>query len=141
MPKVKVSVLIPTTGRPTLARTIQSLLDQSCKDWEAIVVANNLEGGELPHFPADPRLRLIDGGELPDDTGASARNLAFEHAQEGQYIATLDDDDWWHKSFLWIMLREIKKRDVDLLYCRTSLWSRDGRSHQPTPMPVGRPWN
>jgi glycosyltransferase involved in cell wall biosynthesis len=127
----KVSILIPTTGRPTLARTVQSLLSQSYKDWEAIIVANNLDDRELPRLPADPRLRLIDAGELTNDTGASARNLAFECAR-GEYIATLDDDDWLERSFLWVMLREIKKQGVDLLYCRTNLWSRDGRTRYGT---------
>lgn len=117
-----VSILIPSTGRQTLNRTIQSLLDQSFKQWEAIVAFNNAD--KNPVIVDDTRIQFIDLGHIENDTGATARNEAFKYAR-GRLIATLDDDDWWEPSFLWVMRREHKKQGVDLLYCRTNLWGRD----------------
>jgi glycosyltransferase involved in cell wall biosynthesis len=119
-----VSVLIPSIGRPTLKRTLDSLLAQSYQKWEAIVAFNNAKDNPAIGY-SDPRIQYMDLGDVVKDTGATPRNEAFQYAR-GWYIATLDDDDWWEKSFLWIMLREIKKQGVDLLYCRTNLHSRDG---------------
>jgi hypothetical protein len=119
-----ISVLIPSCGRKSIDQTLQSLYWQTFKDWEAIVVYNNIT--EERAFSGDPRVRFVDLGEIPNDTGATARNIGFEQAR-GLFIGTLDDDDWWDPSFLWVMKREIvKHKDVDLLYCRTNLWIRDG---------------
>lgn len=124
MPEPLVSVLIPTIGRLARTRTIGSLLEQDYPYWEAIIVANNLPSLYSPDLPVDPRLSVIDAGTLPNDTGASARNIAFQHAH-GEYIATLDDDDWWETDFLLQMVRELERGHADLVYCRTWLWSRD----------------
>ncbi len=119
-----ISILIPSCGRKSLDKTLQSLYLQTFQGWEAIIVYNNI--AEKRAFSGDPRVCFMDLGEIPNDTGATARNIGFESAR-GLYIATLDDDDWWDPSFLWIMKREIvRRKEVDLLYCRTNLWSRDG---------------
>lgn len=124
------TILIASVGRPSLTRTLDSLLAQTHRSWEAIVALNNTEVNPAADYD-DPRITFLNLGKQPNDYGFSPRLAAFKHAK-GDYIATLDDDDWWEPSFLRIMRRELIKRDVDLLYCRGALWSRDGETRYGT---------
>lgn len=92
-----VSVIIPTRNRaPLLERAIESVLDQTWDNLE-IVITDDASDDETP----DLITRYIDEGypvrviRNEEPKGASAgRNLAIKEA-EGEYIAGLDDDDYW----------------------------------------------
>lgn len=120
------TILIASVGRSSLTRALDSLLVQTHRTWEAIVALNNTDKNPAADYD-DPRITFLNLGRQPNDYGFSPRLAALKHAK-GDFIATLDDDDWWEPSFLRIMRREIQKRDVDLLYCRTTLWSRNGET-------------
>jgi len=91
----KVSVIIPTHDRAELLRlAITSVIDQTFKDWEIIVVDDQ----STDHTPAvvesfaDKRIKYLHN---KGKNGPSiARNLAIS-AASGEYIAFLDDDDEW----------------------------------------------
>jgi glycosyltransferase involved in cell wall biosynthesis len=87
----QVSVVIPTTGRPTLAQAVASALDQSAPPLEVIVVIDR----EAPPDDcawSDPRVRVAcTGGGLG---GNGARQIGVDLAR-GDAIAFLDDDDYW----------------------------------------------
>jgi glycosyltransferase involved in cell wall biosynthesis len=83
------TVIIPTRNRPHyLDHAIQSVLDQTCTDFELLIVNDGedaVRGGE------DRRIRVLDN----KTRGAvAARNLGIAEAR-GEYIAFLDDDDVW----------------------------------------------
>ena len=88
----KVSVITPVfNGERFIAEAIDSVLAQTLRDWELIVV----DDGSTDATPvilagfADPRIRVIrqeNGGE------ACARNTALD-AATGKFIAFLDADD------------------------------------------------
>lgn len=83
------SVVVPTYGRPVfLAEAVQSVLAQTIRDFECIVVDD--ASGEPPTVPADPRVRVVhrdvNGG------AAAARNTGLAEAT-GRYVTFLDDDD------------------------------------------------
>lgn len=86
------SVVIPTYNRKgALLTTIQSVLSQTCDDFEIIVVDDgSTDGTELAMGKiVDPRIRYIrqiNGG------GSKARNTGIDNAR-GKYIAFLDSDD------------------------------------------------
>lgn len=85
-----VSVVIPTIGRPSLARAVQSVLDQTHRVAEIIVVADT--DGPLC-LPSDDRITLI---RTEVASGAArSRQLGID-AASGTVIALLDDDDEWH---------------------------------------------
>lgn len=100
MAKIKdnpsVSVIIPTYNRAhLLGRAIQSVLNQTYKDFEIIVVddgsTDNTE--EVMKGFDDRRIRYI---RLSQNSGGSSvpRNIGLKAAR-GEYIASLDDDDFW----------------------------------------------
>ena len=91
----KVSVIIPTRNRADmLKRAIESVLAQTCQEFEIIVVsdASTDNTGEIAAAFADDRIKLLEHNQ---PRGASAaRNTGIREAR-GRYIAFLDDDDEW----------------------------------------------
>ena len=90
-----IAVIIPTYNQANLLReAIQSILDQTFTDWEAIVVNNYSEDNtiEVVESFKDPRIKLINfrnHGVI----GAS-RNEGVRQAK-ADIIAFLDSDDTW----------------------------------------------
>jgi glycosyltransferase involved in cell wall biosynthesis len=89
----QVSVLVRTIGRDTLAKAIESVVQQSFKDWEIVVVnagVNPIPENLLDGVPKD-RLRCIEQGRTLDRSTAANELL---DAAWGSYAMFLDDDDW-----------------------------------------------
>jgi len=90
-----VSVVIPTRARPQmLRRAIQSVLLQTVKQFEIIVVLDGMDTVTekvLAEFD-DPRIHLVS--LFHKVGGSQARNIGAGAAR-GRYIALLDDDDEW----------------------------------------------
>ncbi|MGY0004086.1 glycosyltransferase family 2 protein [Micromonospora sp. I033] len=88
-----VSVVIPTTGRPSVAEAVRSARAQHTVSVRVVVVC------DLAEVPATVReLR----GEVDEVVctgggrrGSYARNLGVAHAAPGSHVAFLDDDDAW----------------------------------------------
>ncbi|MEK7649523.1 MAG: glycosyltransferase family A protein [Patescibacteria group bacterium] len=91
----KVSVIIPTHNRAhLLPRALDSVLSQSYKDMEIIIVDDG-SSDETPAVIArytDPRIRTIRY-ETPQGI-PTVRNRGMQEAR-GEYIAWQDDDDEW----------------------------------------------
>ncbi|MFD1173223.1 glycosyltransferase family 2 protein [Oceanobacillus picturae] len=95
-----VSCIIPTYKRSdTLVRAINSVLNQSYKNLEVIVVDDNEPDDDYSKITQekistinDERLRYIQ--QEQHINGAAARNVGIR-AAVGKYIAFLDDDDEW----------------------------------------------
>lgn len=94
MGRTQVSVVIPTIGRPELARAIQSVLEQSLTA-QIVVVADLPEGSlssDLDVVISQAQVTTVyTGGRVG---GSAARNIGVRHAT-GDWIAFLDDDDEW----------------------------------------------
>jgi glycosyltransferase involved in cell wall biosynthesis len=87
-----VSAVIPTVGRPSLGRAVQSVLDQTRPVAEVIVVADT--DGPVA-LPPDSRIMLL---RSPACSGpAQCRQLGIDAAR-GSVIALLDDDDEWYST-------------------------------------------
>jgi glycosyltransferase involved in cell wall biosynthesis len=89
-----VSVVIPTVGRPSLERAVQSALAQTYPITEVIVVA---DAGQAVSVPSDDRIVLCRT-DVPSGP-ARCRQVGIDQAQ-GTVIALLDDDDEWHPTKL-----------------------------------------
>src|SRR5687768_12507449 len=88
-----VSVVIPAYNREaSIVAAIESVLAQSWRDFELLVVDDGSKDGTLAaaRSVADPRLRVI---AAPKNLGAAgARNLGAAEAR-GDWIAFQDSDD------------------------------------------------
>ena len=97
MTRPKVSVLMVTYNRPQMiGRAIASVCEQSLGEWELIIV----QDGTAPDterlledwLANDERIRYFRRGTVGSIAEASNFGLA---AARGDYIAILDDDDYW----------------------------------------------
>ena len=110
-----ISIIIPTYNHAKyLGKALKSVLSQTYKDWEVIVIDNHStdETNEVISKFKDPRIRylkIVNNGIL-----AKSRNLGIKLAK-GEWIAFLDSDDWWKKDKLKFCFDEINQ-NVDLIY-------------------------
>ncbi|GAB2567724.1 glycosyltransferase family 2 protein [Nocardia heshunensis] len=84
-----VSAVVPTVGRASLRRAVESALSQTRPVAEVVVVA--AEGLALD-LPSDPRITVV---RTAGRVGAGTARQAGIDAAEGSVIALLDDDDEW----------------------------------------------
>ena len=98
-----VSVIIPTYRRSKmLERAIESVLGQTYTNLEILLVNDNNPNDEftveiqerIKKYASDSRLQFIIQDRHVN--GAVARNVGIKIAK-GEYVAFLDDDDWWEK--------------------------------------------
>jgi glycosyltransferase involved in cell wall biosynthesis len=89
---VFLSTIIPTVGRPTLARAVESVLAQTLDKAEFEVIVINDSGKPLPEaaWQQAGRVRIANTNRRER---AVARNVGAAMAR-GRYLHFLDDDDW-----------------------------------------------
>jgi glycosyltransferase involved in cell wall biosynthesis len=120
------STVIPTVGRPTLARTVESVLNQrlnqtfAANDFEIIVV--NDSGQPLPQadWQRSSRVQVISTNRrersVARNTGAAVAN--------GRYLHFLDDDDWLFPDALQHLYSLAESSDAAWIYGCTQLVDR-----------------
>ncbi len=112
-----VTVIIPVYNRAfTIRRAIDSVLDQSYKELELIIVDDcSLDNTvQIVKSYRDKRINLIC---LPKNCGANtARNTGLR-AAKGEYIAFQDSDDEWFKEKLEIQIEYMEKTRKKVCYC------------------------
>ncbi len=95
----RVSIILPTYNRAALlGRAIRSVIDQSYAQWELIVI-DDASTDETPKVlkewqEKDARIRVITNAENLYPDISKTLNKGLEAAQ-GEYVARLDDDDYW----------------------------------------------
>ena len=113
-----VSIIMPAYNTEQyIARGIDSCLQQSCDNWELLVIDDGSADGTVrvveEYVQRDERIRLI-----PAEHGgvSRARNCGIEHA-EGEYILFLDSDDWLEKDALEQLFRMQQEHPSHLIAC------------------------
>ena len=95
----KVSVIIPSyNAMDFLPRTVRSVLDQTYRDFEIIIV-NDGSTDNIQHWVNtidDKRVCLVS---QVNQGQSAARNTGIKHSS-GEYIAFLDSDDIWNSQKL-----------------------------------------
>lgn len=121
------SIILPTYNRAdVLWKAIQSVVDQSYRDWELLVVDDGSEDctKRLVEEFHDTRIRYIS---QPNRGPSAARNHGLAHTN-APFVAYLDSDNTWHPNFLERMDRSVNSGpDSDLLwYCGSDVtfWER-----------------
>lgn len=120
------SIVIPTYNHGHLiGRCLDSVVGQSCGDWEAIVVNNFSQDDtiEVVESYGDPRIRLVNFAN--NGIIAASRNKGISEAR-GQWICFLDSDDWWAPGKLEACLPYLE--EYDLIYHKMQVYSDSTQS-------------
>ena len=121
---MKISVIIPTFNRKhTLQRAIDSVLAQTFKPYEIIIVDDGSKDGTkewlLQNYPS------VQYIHQPNNGVSSARNKGIQISQ-GSWIALLDSDDEWMPEKLEYQRRFLEV-NRDSSFCHTNeIWIRNG---------------
>lgn len=125
--KFTLSVIIPAYNcESTLSDTIESVLNQKCKDYEIIIVndgsTDNTDSICLDYKNKYNNIKYIK----KDNSGVSdTRNVGIKNAN-GLYIAFLDSDDVWDKNYYDEGLcKKLKDNSTDLFVFSTCFADMD----------------
>lgn len=118
----KVSVVIPTHKRELkyLQRSVESVINQSYKDLEIVLVDDN---SELPEYRkmVEDYVETLDSNRVhlfeneKNLGGSLTRNRGVDEAK-GEYIAFLDDDDAYLSNRIGDMLEFMEKNGCDMSF-------------------------
>lgn len=115
-----ISIIIPVYNvEKHLTRCLDSVLNQSFEDWEAICVNDGSPDNSISILEAyaqkDARFKIIS----QQNQGLSmARNNGLKHVS-GEYICFLDSDDFIDKNFLLDLYNGAKNTDADMVMTST----------------------
>jgi len=133
----KISVIIPTHNRPELLKkAVGSVLSQTYKDLEVIVVDDGMEkraDSVIKEFN-DSRIKHIQHQE--EKGGSAARNTGIR-ASSGEFIAFLDDDDEWLPEKLETQMKEFEKTGNDVGFCFSAVTNIFDNKEENTRVPAG----
>ncbi len=117
-----ISIIMPSyNAKNFIGPTIESVLSQSYKNWELIVIDDCSTDGtpEIVNTYAarDERIRQI---KLEHNHGAPAapRNIGVRAAQ-GEWVALLDSDDIWHPRKLEFQMKHLSESGAE--FCSTQM--------------------
>ena len=113
----KVSIILPNyNSSKTIIPTINSILLQTYKNWELIIVddcSNKITKNILSRFE---KLKKIKIYYLKKNKGAAyCRNLAIKNSKS-YYIAFIDSDDLWKKNKLNLQINFTRKNNYFFTY-------------------------
>jgi len=113
-----VSVIVPAFDRCTLiGQALDSILGQTYKHWEAVVVDDASTDGTAQiveeYSRIEPRIRLVRHGQRKG--AQAARNTGIRVAR-GIWIAFLDSDDWWLPASLEMRLQALAEKKVSVVH-------------------------
>ena len=121
---MKISVIIPTFNRiDLLKRAIDSILNQSIKPYDIIVVDDGSTDGTSDMIQQKYKsIKLI---QQKNSGVSAARNNGIKNAQ-GDWIALLDSDDEWEKNKLEEQVNKLTD-NPKYEFCHTNeIWIRNG---------------
>ena len=117
MANVLVSIVMSVyNGETTIRKSIESVLNQTYRDYELIIVDDGSTDSSLDIIRSydDKRIKIIK----QSNKGLAASLNAGIWLSQGQYIARQDSDDIWFPNKLKLQVEYIEAyRDIDVLGC------------------------
>lgn len=132
--EIIVSVVMPTHNRRgDLERAIRSVLQQTLREFEIIVIDNHSNDGtdEMIASLNNDRIRVVKIHN--EGIIAASRNKGIEEAR-GKYIAFLDSDDWWTPEKLKVSVNALNHAN-DVVY--HELWVVSSEASEAKRRPIG----
>ena len=121
---MKISVIIPTYNRKkTLARAIQSVMNQSLSPFEILIIDDGSNDGTEEWVKENfQNIKYI----YQNNHGvSSARNIGIENAY-GDWVAFLDSDDEWLPNKLYEQVKAIDSNPEMKFFHTNEIWIRNG---------------
>lgn len=129
MPEVTVFTILYNTPEWMLCRAIESILVQSYKKLKYLIIDNgSTDASEQiirQYASADNRIQYI---RLKQNVPWTNRELllALKESIDTRYVAMLDSDDYYEKSFLQKAISVLKCDDSDIVQVNTLTYAHDG---------------
>ena len=106
-----ITFIIPSLNRPTLKKTIETLINQTSPNWNAIVIYDGVKGETFE----DTRVKTIEInkiGLMGPRNGQSGlvRNIGIKET-ETEWIGFLDDDESIEKDYVKLLEEKYSKYD------------------------------
>jgi glycosyltransferase involved in cell wall biosynthesis len=125
-----VSVIIPTYNRSRkLIRAVRSVLNQTFKDYEIIVVDDGSSDDTYEALAL--YMPLIQYIRQPVNRGVSAARNAGIKSAAAPWVALLDSDDYWIKEKLNVQMEFIEENPGTVACQTEEIWKRNGRHVNP----------
>ena len=114
---MSVSIIMPYfKSESYLKETIRSIINQTYKYWELIIIDDeNTKNSQkiLAKYKKNKKIRIYHNKKR---VGAGmSRNIGIKKSKT-KLIAFLDSDDLWKKDKLFIQIKQMRKRNLDLSY-------------------------
>jgi len=109
----KITFIIPTIGRESLQNSVNSLLNQTIIEWDALIIFDGIKSNIVNN---DERIKIIEIEKLGLNINSAGlvRNYAMSLVKT-EWIAFLDDDDIISDDYIETFYKEIE------LYSKTDL--------------------
>lgn len=136
-----ISIITPTYNRAhLLPRMVNSILNQTFKDWELIVVDDGSTDNTaviIQPYLKDERIKYIS----KDNSGAAhTRNVGVEHSKR-EYITFLDSDDEAKKDWLEGLNCKFTDDNLGISFCGFEIWEGNNLIDVKLPMDLGPIFN
>jgi len=107
-----ITFIVPTIGRDTLKRTIDSLINQTNPNWNCIVIYDGIESNEF----TDERIKSFSSVKLGHftnihGTSGLVRNEGIKEVTT-EWIGFVDDDDTLHPEYVETLEKKYLEHDL-----------------------------
>lgn len=121
-----ISIIVPVYNvEEYLERCINSILNQTYKNWEVIFINDGSIDRSLEilkeYKEKDKRIKIID----KKNAGSGAARNEGIASSRGEYIAFLDSDDWYEKNFLEKLYNNLIENNSDVVMCNPRIRYKD----------------
>ncbi|MEQ7219754.1 glycosyltransferase family A protein [Vagococcus fluvialis] len=123
MTEIKISVVIPTIGhKENLNKSIKSVLKQTYQVAELIIVVDKMQNNTVSFIndvlnTYEGKIRIKAIYNEISVGGSEARNIGIRNSSS-EWIALLDDDDYWDSKKIENQVKKIKENNyLEAIYC------------------------
>ena len=125
--QTSVDIILPNYNSfPYIEETLNSILDQSFKNWNLLIIDGNSNFQTqkiLDKYKEHPKINII---RLKKNMKAGfCRNLAIRHSKS-EYLAFIDSDDIWNKEKLSKQLNFMIKNKYNFTYTNYTAFKSEG---------------
>ena len=127
-----VSIILPVyNAEKTIAKSLESLINQSYKDLEIVCVNDGSSDNSLRilsrYSNNDKRIKVFT---QKNSGPAKTRNYALKQST-GAYIMFCDADDWYEENMVELMVSAIRKHNADLAMCDCNIINVESEDIRP----------